>query len=476
VSIFFRLRHLMVRCLSTYEASVSVAVLIVASVTFSDVFPTGNADLMLHRPAGTLMSAVRHASTTHAHSRIGLTAPRAAALSPQLRSQINVLITEDTSATDHIARLDSRLFALWALLSAVCTAAFMERNRFGLFRASPAPLVSLFASSGEKSVVDALSGLLGDDDLQPKKSAPPPPPVPVASSAPPSAETLGALAALPLDDARRQVEFLRGLKLRKFGAAIGRLGYYAVTMQQLERVGLSASALGVVESDADLETVKNYTAGVFVGFSLLAVIAGFAIPGPTGATLTYLFGAVPLVFLGIGSTVPGLIVKGITAIESGKEGRGGDVDAEGVNRRVRHEAAHFLLGYILGLPVCGYNVEPDTARVAFFATPRGDLQPGDRFTKEELDRLCVVSLAGAVGETLTFSKATGGGQDLRLLQRAFVTAEERLNPNMQMDKTRWGALKARELLKSYDGEYQRLCRAFAQKLPVPECILVIESQ
>lgn len=54
-----------------------------------------------------------------------------------------------------------------------------------------------------------------------------------------------------------------------------------------------------MEDEADLDKVKNYTAAVFVGFSALAVVAGFAVPGNAGATLTYVFGAVPLLFMGV---------------------------------------------------------------------------------------------------------------------------------------------------------------------------------
>lgn len=39
--------------------------------------------------------------------------------------------------------------------------------------------------------------------------------------------------------------FLDGLGLRKWGSAKGRLDYYPVTMQQLERAGLTAFSLGV---------------------------------------------------------------------------------------------------------------------------------------------------------------------------------------------------------------------------------------
>ena len=48
-------------------------------------------------------------------------------------------------------------------------------------------------------------------------------------------------------------------------------------------------------------------------------------------------------------------------------------------------------------------------------------------------------------------------------------------PDPPVSQTRWGALKARELLRMYDKEYAALCKAFAEKRPVKECIAILES-
>ena len=145
-------------------------------------------------------------------------------------------------------------------------------------------------------------------------------------------------------------------------------------------------------------------------------------------------GAIPILFLSIGSVAPGLIVGLVSRIEDGKEGKGGNVDATGVNRRVRHEAAHFLVGWLLGLPIADYSVEDQTSLVEFHPTQNGELQPGQRLAKGEVDKMCVVALSGAVGEALHFDSAFGGGQDLQTLQRLFLMSEERINAQQQQDQ------------------------------------------
>ena len=57
----------------------------------------------------------------------------------------------------------------------------------------------------------------------------------------------------------------------------------------------------------------------------------------------------PLLFLSP-STAPGLISA---VIEVGKT----RLDPKYGERRVKHEAAHFLMGYLCGVPIQGYEVE-----------------------------------------------------------------------------------------------------------------------
>ena len=61
-----------------------------------------------------------------------------------------------------------------------------------------------------------------------------------------------------------------------------------------------------------------------------------------------------------------------------------------------HEAAHFLCGYVVGLPIKSYEASTSAPRVEFFDTSTGDAPGGpNSFDDEQVAQLAVVSMAGA---------------------------------------------------------------------------------
>ncbi|CAM9518219.1 unnamed protein product, partial [Ectocarpus sp. 12 AP-2014] len=137
-----------------------------------------------------------------------------------------------------------------------------------------------------------------------------------------------------------------------------------------------------------------------------AVGVGAAIGGNVGASFTYFFALLPIVFLGIGSTAPGVITAVINNVR-----RKSQDDYE--ERRVRHEAAHFLSGYLCGLPIKSYKADGGTTLVEFYDSAEGDMSGrAMKFTPEEVDQVSIVAMSGAVGEALSYGTATGGASDL----------------------------------------------------------------
>ena len=105
--------------------------------------------------------------------------------------------------------------------------------------------------------------------------------------------------------------------LSNFGVA--NLKTFPVTLSNLEsRTGLTAVSLGLEGPDAgSLDDFKYATLFVLGGSSIGGVAALALLPENIGATVCYGFALVPVLFLGLGSTAPGLIVEAIAKIKGG---------------------------------------------------------------------------------------------------------------------------------------------------------------
>jgi hypothetical protein len=243
------------------------------------------------------------------------------------------------------------------------------------------------------------------------------------------------------------------------------------SISQLENeYKLSAQTLGLASGD-DLDDLKWALLIVSVGSAVLAIGSGLVIGGNVGATFTYLFATVPIIFLGIGSTAPGLITAVIEVLKV-------RVDAKYGERRVKHEAAHFLMGYLCGVPIAGYDVESSLPTVELYDTRKGMLtgNPADlRITREEANGLSIVALAGAVAEVNTFGDAKGGQQDLELLNKILARCDPPLSPDQCQAQTRWAAAEAYRLLETYKKPFLALVEAIEAKQSVAECIAKLET-
>lgn len=251
---------------------------------------------------------------------------------------------------------------------------------------------------------------------------------------------------------------------------------YPVSLDFLERRSdgkLTADGLGVGgEPDVSLDDFKYGTLYVVGTCSVLGVGSLAFLPPNIGATLCYFFALIPILFIGIGSTSPGIIAGGLAALKGTKD----DKDQRD-DRVCRHEAAHFLCGYLCGLPIKNYRITDDGFPcVEFHSSAEDDGATSRReLSQEEIAALSVVAMSGSVAEAIAFGKARGGENDLLELNAAFRRCEEFMGAQKQQDLTRWGALAAYQLLKGNEGAYEGLVKAFREKKSVAECVAVIES-
>lgn len=187
---------------------------------------------------------------------------------------------------------------------------------------------------------------------------------------------------------------------------------FPVTLETLERRSdgkVTGESLGIGgEGDVKFEEFQDLTVAVVLGSTLMGILSLAVLPENIGATVTYLFALIPVGFIGIGSTSPGIIAAAI------KGSRGDSEDAEQQRERIcRHEAGHFLCGWLCGLPIKSYNVNDDTG-VACVEFHTGGA--GQELSDEEIASLSVVAMSGSVAEILNFDVAKGGENDLLELQ------------------------------------------------------------
>ncbi|CAK8578862.1 unnamed protein product [Lathyrus sativus] len=218
-----------------------------------------------------------------------------------------------------------------------------------------------------------------------------------------------------------------------------------------------------------IPSVRNDAAFLFtvVGTTgFLGILAG-QLPGDWGFFVPYLIGSISLVVLGIGSTAPGLLQAAISSFSA--------VFPDYQERIARHEAAHFLIAYLLGLPIFGYSLDIGKEHVNLIDERLEKLLYSGQLDTKELDRLAVVSMAGLAAEGLTYDKVVGQSADLFTLQRFINRTKPQLSKDQQQNLTRWAVLFAASLLKNNKGIHEALMASMAKKASVLECIQTIES-
>lgn len=253
---------------------------------------------------------------------------------------------------------------------------------------------------------------------------------------------------------------------------------YPVSLGFLEqRTGgkITGKSLGIIggENDVSLDDFKYATLGVVLGSSILGVLALAFLPPNIGPTICYIAALVPILFLGVGSSAPGIIAGAIASLKGTKEEK-----SEQEDRVCRHEAGHFLCGYLCGLPIKGYSTNDlGVSCVEFYPSTSGDITTNVKreLSSEEIAMMSVVAMSGSVAEVLQFGVARGGANDLLELDGLMRRSSEFIGAQKQQDLTRWGALAAYNIITANNDKFEKLVNAFKERKSVSECIVALES-
>lgn len=185
-------------------------------------------------------------------------------------------------------------------------------------------------------------------------------------------------------------------------------------------------------------------------------------------------------------------ILGIATIDSFTwSGKGGNILIDWLasfspqhrERIIHHEAGHFLVAYLLNIPIKNYtlsaweawkNKQSGQGGVSFDDQElRLELERG-KITPVMLERYCTVWMAGIAAENLVYQTVEGGVDDKSQLQKILYTLG--FNGSHSQQKQRFCALQAKTLLERNWSAYEALVKAMGKKSSVSECIKVIEDK
>lgn len=287
-----------------------------------------------------------------------------------------------------------------------------------------------------------------------------------SSSAAPGVDLKALQAAIDKKDSeevKQAMDQLKELGWAKRWSSQPYVSRRTTSLRELTTLGIKNAenlAIPSVRNDAAfLFTVVGST-----GF--LGVLAG-QLPGDWGFFVPYLIGSISLIVLAIGSISPGLLQAAIGAFST--------VFPDYQERIARHEAAHFLVAYLIGLPIMGYSLDIGKEHVNLIDDQLQKLIYSGQLDQKEIDRLAVVSMAGLAAEGLEYDKVVGQSADLFTLQRFINRTKPPLTKDQQQNLTRWAVLFSASLLKNNKAAHEALMSAMSQKASVLGCIEAIEN-
>ena len=147
-------------------------------------------------------------------------------------------------------------------------------------------------------------------------------------------------------------------------------------------------------------------------------------------------------------------------------------------RQTYHEAGHFLLGYLMGLQVTGYDAATGIAagsNVQFGEAEGGAALAAAR-QPDSLDRLAVLSMGGVAAEIVAMGDAEGGVADVAQLRELLEVAVPPIRSRSEQDdRIRWGTLMALTLLMQHRPSLDALAIALEAREEVGACVTAIED-
>lgn len=148
---------------------------------------------------------------------------------------------------------------------------------------------------------------------------------------------------------------------------------------------------------------------------------------------------------------------------------------EYADKLARHEAGHFLLAYLCGLPVTAYFLAGRALTIGQAGTVFLDLDLAEQLQRGEikqstLARYTTILMGGIAGEALTYRRAEGGWADEQQLVSLLGSLRPPWGPQRVLNLARWSAVQAIELLREHSAVHDELALAMRRGASLGECL------
>jgi hypothetical protein len=143
-------------------------------------------------------------------------------------------------------------------------------------------------------------------------------------------------------------------------------------------------------------------------------------------------------------------------------------------RIVHHEAGHFLVAYLLGIPITGYTLSAwesfrqgrSAQGGVMFAPPPTDI------SSQLLQQYCTVWMAGIAAEKLMYDRAEGGSEDRQKLRGILFIAGNQQQEIVRQENS--AALQAKTLIQTHWEAYQAVVIKMSERATVDDCCQEID--
>jgi hypothetical protein len=149
-------------------------------------------------------------------------------------------------------------------------------------------------------------------------------------------------------------------------------------------------------------------------------------------------------------------------------------------RIINHEAGHFLVAYLLGIPITGYTLSAwESVRQGYSA--QGGVMfspPPANISTQLLQQYCTVWMAGIAAEKLTVAasqnehRTEGGAEDRQKLRGVLFRTGKQQQEIVQQENL--AMLQAKTLIQTNWDAYQALVTAMTNRSTVADCCDRIE--